>query len=163
MCGQVVNNTTDQSRILLIFYHSQSGNTERLAAAIQQGALRIEGTSAIRMTAQRVTAEDLRCCRALVVCSPEYFGYMAGAVKDLFDRTYEIVREQMSGKSYAVVISAGNDGRGALQSIERIITGFRMRRVQEPIIIRGEISETSLEQCRVLGQTLAAGMEIGIY
>lgn len=148
---------------LLIVYHSQSGHTERLAAAVEEGAVRVSGADVRKMKAWNATAEDLRDCRVLVVCSPEYFGYMAGAVKDLFDRTYEIVRENMAGKSYAVVVSAGNDGRGTLQSVERIIAGFRMRKVQEPIIVRGEISETSLEQCRVLGQTLAAGIELGIY
>jgi len=88
---------------------------------------------------------------------------MAGAVKDLFDRTYEEVRDDVIGKSYSVVICAGNDGTGALRSIERIVAGYRLKRVQEPVICRGELSESDLENCRKLGQTIAAGMELGIY
>ncbi|MBI4965526.1 MAG: NAD(P)H-dependent oxidoreductase [Desulfomonile tiedjei] len=148
---------------LLIVYHSQSGNTERLAEAVEQGALKVEGVGVRRIKAAAVTAEQLLDCRALVVCSPEYFGYMAGAIKDFFDRTYEQTREQVVGKSYAVVISAGNDGAGALNSIERIILGYRLRRVQEPVICRGPITEDMLENCRNLGQTLAAGIALGIF
>lgn len=116
-----------------------------------------------RLPASDVTAEHLKECRAMVICSPEYFGYMAGAVKDVFDRTYEQVRDHVQGRSYAVVISAGNDGTGALTSIERIVTGWRLRRVQEPLICRGPVTEAVLDACRTLGQTLAAGMELGIY
>jgi multimeric flavodoxin WrbA len=148
---------------LLIVFHSQTGHTEQLATAVEQGALRVETAGVRRSRALEVTPEDLCTCKVLVLCSPEYFGYMAGAVKDLFDRTYELVRDRIIGKPYAVVICAGNDGTGALRSIERIIAGFRMRKVQEPLIGTGEISEDLLEQCRILGQTLAAGIDLGIY
>jgi multimeric flavodoxin WrbA len=151
------------SENLLIVYHSQSGNTARLSAAVEAGARTVTGIDVRRVHASDVTAEHVKKCRAMVICSPEYFGYMAGAVKDLFDRTYEHVRGHVGGKSYAVVISAGNDGSGALTSIERIVTGWRLRRVQEPIICRGPVSEEILDACRTLGQTLAAGMDLGIY
>ena len=148
---------------LLILYHSQSGNTKRLAAAVEAGALRVKGTRVRRLRAAEVTDRDLLECRCLVICSPEYFGYMAGAIKDFFDRTYERVRGKVIGKSYAVVISAGNDGTGALTSIERIIAGLNLRKVQEPIISRGEISQSLVERCSELGETLAAGVDLGIY
>jgi len=151
------------SKRLLIVYHSQSGNTARLSAAVEAGARKVDEVEISRLPASDVTAEHLKECRAMVICSPEYFGYMAGAVKDVFDRTYEQVRDHVQGRSYAVVISAGNDGTGALTSIERIVTGWRLRRVQEPLICRGPVTEAVLDACRTLGQTLAAGMELGIY
>jgi multimeric flavodoxin WrbA len=150
-------------KIMLIVYHSQSGNTARLASAVEEGASRILSISVSKLPAGHVSSELLVSCRVLVLCSPEYFGYMAGAMKDLFDRTYEVAREHTAGKSYAVVISAGNDGTGALAAIERILLGYRMKRVQEPIIQRGEVVEAGLEKCRSLGETLAAGMDLGIY
>lgn len=148
---------------LLIVYHSQSGNTELLSRALEEGAMHEEGASIRRIPAREAIADDLENCRVLVICSPEYFGYMAGAIKDMFDRTYETVREKMAGRSYAVVISAGNDGNGALVSIERIIAGFKMKKVQEPLISRGPVSAEMLAKCRDLGHALAAGMTFGIY
>ncbi len=88
---------------------------------------------------------------------------MAGAVKDLFDRTYDGLRDLLIGKPYAVVISSGNDGSGALNSVERIVTGWKLRRVQEPLVFKGEVTEEDLSQCRELGETLAAGIDLGIY
>jgi multimeric flavodoxin WrbA len=154
---------TPGDKTLLIVYHSQSGNTEILADAVQRGALREENVVIKRLAACRVTTEDLTRCRALVICSPEYFGYMAGAVKDMFDRTYEHVREKMSGKSYCIVVCAGNDGTGALKSIERIVAGWNLKKVQEPVFCRGPVTEEALAKCRELGQTLAAGISFGIY
>lgn len=148
---------------LLIVYHSQSGNTERLAAALEEGARRVAGIEVLKLSAAQTTAAHLKTCRVLVLCSPEYFGYMAGAIKDFFDRTYEPVREHTNGKSYATVISAGNDGTGALNSIERIVAGYRLRKVQEPIIVRGKPCPDDLARCVELGETLAAGMDLGIY
>ncbi|MEW6348127.1 MAG: NAD(P)H-dependent oxidoreductase [Thermodesulfobacteriota bacterium] len=149
--------------LLLIVYHSQSGNTDRLSAAVEEGARKVLDVRVERKKAAQVTAADIEQCRMLVVCSPEYFGYMAGAVKDLFDRTYEAVRQRIRGKPYALVICAGNDGTGALNSIERILKGCGVRRVQEPLISRGPVSEEILRKCRELGETLAAGIELGIY
>jgi multimeric flavodoxin WrbA len=153
----------DASKTLLIVYHSQSGTTEQLAAAVEHGASGVPGVEIVRLRASAVTAERFKDCQTMVICSPEYFGYMAGAIKDLFDRTYEEVREHTVGKPYALVIAAGNDGTAALNSMERIILGYRMRKVQEPILHRGKITETILNRCRELGQTLSAGMDLGIY
>lgn len=153
----------DSAPLLLIIYHSQSGNTERLARAVEEGAWSVAGVRTRLVRASVASEQELKESRAVVFCSPEYFGYMSGAVKDFFDRTYENVQEQVTGKSYALVICAGNDGSGARTSIERIITGLRMRRVQEPIVSRGDVSAPMLEKCRELGQILAAGIELGIY
>lgn len=153
----------DSAPLLLIIYHSQSGNTERLARAVEEGGRSVAGVRTTLVRASAASEQELKESRAVVFCSPEYFGYMSGAVKDFFDRTYEKVREQVTGKSYALVICAGNDGSGALTSIDRIIAGLRMKRVQEPIVCRGDVSAPMLGKCRELGQILAAGIELGIY
>lgn len=150
-------------KTLLIVYHSQSGRTERLAAAVERGARLASGVSVKRMDALSAGVDDLEHCRCLVICSPEYFGYMAGAVKDLFDRTYEALKDRVIGKAYAVVISAGNDGTGALSSVERIVRGYKLKRAQEPIIVVGEPSASDETKCVELGQILAEGMGLGIY
>ena len=109
--------------------------------------------------------EDLVACDGLVIGSPEYFGTMSGAVKDLFDRTYERLRghKRIFRKPYAVFVSAGNDGTGALAQIEKICLGYQFKKVQSPIVSKGPITEAVLSQCRELGRTMAAGCQVGIY
>ena len=109
--------------------------------------------------------EDLLACDGIAIGSPEYFGYMAGMIKDFFDRTYEPAKDnpRIFKKPYALFISAGNDGRNTRTQIERICLGFSFKKAYEPLIVRGVPDEESLRQCRELGQTIAAGCDLGIY
>ncbi len=148
---------------ILIIYHSQTGNTERMAHAVAEGAASIEGASAVLKRASEATLEDLLDCRGIAIGTPENFGYMSGMVKDFFDRTYEKARGQVFRKPYVVFISAGNDGSGALRNIERIAQGYQFKKVYEPVISKGVLTDEALALCRELGQTLAGGCVMGIY
>lgn len=153
------------SKMILVVYHSQSGNTLSMAQEVAKAAGSIPGVRVLLKRAGDTQAKDLLDCDALILGSPEYFGYMAGALKDLFDRTYEELRghPRIFRKPYAVFISAGNDGQGALQSIERICIGYQFRKVQPPIVAKGPVTQEVLARCRELGQTMAAGCEAGIF
>jgi len=150
---------------ILIVYHSQSGNTRKMAEKAAEGARSIEDVAVFLKMASEATLEDLLACDGLVIGSPEYFGYMAGMVKDFFDRTYYEARhrKEIFKKPYAVFISAGNDGTGALNHIERICLGYQLKKVLAPVIAKGEIDGEILAQCEELGKTIAAGCREGIY
>ena len=150
---------------ILVIYHSQSGNTKKMAEAAAAGASSVEGVTVSIKQAQEAGLEDLLACDGLAVGSPEYFGFMAGLIKDFFDRTYEPARgrKEVFKKPYVVFVSAGNDGRGAVRSIERIALGYPLKKVYEPLVVRGEVTEEALARCRELGQTIAAGCQLGIY
>jgi NAD(P)H dehydrogenase (quinone) len=70
---------------VLIAYHSGSGNTERMAEAVADGAKRIPGTAVVLKRVTQVTAEDLFSSDALIVGSPVYWANMSGEVKTFFD------------------------------------------------------------------------------
>lgn len=150
---------------ILVVYHSQTGNTQTMAESVANGANSIEDVDVVLKKAEEATLEDLLGCDGLALGSPEYFGYMAGMIKDFFDRTYNDAREQSKifKKPYVVFISAGNDGRGALKSIERICTGYQFKKVYDPVVARGEIDLNVLTKCKELGKIIAAGCEAGIY
>ena len=148
---------------ILIVYHSRTGNTEKMAKAVTEGAAGIENTELIVRRAFDATLEDLLYCDGIAIGTPENFGYMSGAIKDFFDRTFYPAQGRVFKKPYVGFISAGNDGRGAQNSIERIALGYPLKKVYEPVIARGEVTEELLEQCRELGATLAGGCEMGIY
>lgn len=150
---------------VLVIYHSQSGNTQKMAEAVAAGARSIDGVKVTLKTAQEAGVEDLLACDGLAVGSPEYFGYMAGLVKDFFDRTYEPARgrKEIFKKPYVIFVSAGNDGRGAVSNIERIALGYPLKKVYDPLVARGEVDDAVLARCKELGQTIAAGCQAGIY
>jgi hypothetical protein len=47
--------------------------------------------------------------------------------------------------------------------MRRILTGLAVREVQEPVLIVGEFNEERLRDCEILGLTLAAGLEAGVF
>ena len=150
---------------ILIIYHSQGGNNKQMADAVADGVRSIDGVEAVIRPALVATLDDLVNGNGIVIGSPEYFGYMAGAVKYFFDRTYEKAREdkRIFRKPYAVFINAGNDGSGALMNIERICRGYQFKKVLEPIVAKGEITQEVIARCFAMGQTIAAGCREGIY
>ncbi|HMK64925.1 MAG TPA: NAD(P)H-dependent oxidoreductase [Thermodesulfobacteriota bacterium] len=152
-------------KTILVVYHTQSGNTLKMAEAVVRGVQVIEGIQVHLKKAIETEDSDLIDCDGLVIASPEYFGYMAGAIKDLFDRTYERLRghQRIFRKPYAVCVSAGNDGQGALTNIEKICLGFQFKKIQPPIIAKGAVTANIVARCEELGQTIAAGCEAGIY
>jgi multimeric flavodoxin WrbA len=152
------------SRILII-YHSQTGNTEKMAREVAKGVLTVENSIVTLKRADEAGLQDLLECDGLALGSPEYFGYMSGLLKDFFDRTYEAARgrREIFKKPYAAFISAGNDGTGALSSIERICLGYPLKKVYGAVVARGGVGREELAGCELLGATLAAGCEAGIY
>lgn len=134
-----------------------------MADAVAAGAQAIEGVEVILKKASAASIDDLLGCHGLACGTPENFGYMSGMLKDFFDRTYVQAQDGVFRKPFAVFISAGNDGTGALRAIERIALGYKFKTVFAPVIAKGKITEEILAQCRELGGTLAAGCAMGIY
>ena len=164
--GGVSERRTEEAGVrILVVYHSQAGHTQRMAEAVARGAASIEGASVHLKRASEAGLEDLTACDGLALGSPEYFGTMAGLIKDFFDRTYYPARgrKDVVKKPYVVFISAGNDGSGALRQIERICLGYPLKKVYEPVVAQGEITDEILSRCYELGQVIAAGCEAGIY
>lgn len=153
------------SRNLLIVYHSQSGRTETMAHAVLDGARDplIESVDVRFLRAASAGPDDLLWAHGLLLGTPENFGYMSGALKDFFDRTFYPVEGRIQSLPYAAFVSAGNDGTGAIRAIRRIANGYPLKEVQEPLIARGDVTSDVLERCRELGLTLAAGLEAGVF
>ena len=152
-------------RHLLIVYHSKTGNTEALAKAVCEGACDdfIEAVDVRLLRATDAGPDDLLWADALLLGTPENFGYMSGAMKDFFDRTFYEVEGRMAPLPYALFISAGNDGTGAVRAIRRIGNGYPFKEVQAPLIIRDGVRHPDRVACRELGMAIAAGLDAGIF
>jgi len=154
---------TDKRKTILVIYHSQGGNMARLAERFAAGAARENDVRVVCKRAGEATVEDLLSCQAIAIGSPEYFGTMAGMVKDFFDRTYEQCQERTIGLPYVIFVCAGNDGRGAIAQIERLASGYKWRKALEHFRLTGAPTPQQLDQIEEMGQTLAAGVEFGIF
>lgn len=150
---------------LLIIAHAPSANTKKMFEAVVRGASHPEITDVdMRCLAPLETQpEDIIAADAIILGTTENFGYMAGLVKDVFDRCYYPCLDKTEGLPFAFYVRAGLDGTGTIRAIESITKGLRWRLVQEPLLCKGTWDEAFLEQCEELGMSIAAGLEAGVF
>lgn len=140
---------------VLVIYHSQSGNTQAMAEAVARGAASVPGAEVTVKRALEATLDALLECDAVAVGSPDYFSYMAGGLKDFFDRTFYPSQGKVTGKPYVAFVTAGGGGRRALDSIERICSAFKLRGAADAVLAAGRPSPEILAECEELGRQLA--------
>jgi NAD(P)H dehydrogenase (quinone) len=70
---------------VLVTYHSGTGNTEKMAQGVAEGAKAVSGPSVVLKRVGEVAGNDLLSSDAVIVGSPVYFGNMSGEVKTFFD------------------------------------------------------------------------------
>jgi multimeric flavodoxin WrbA len=156
-------------KTLLIVYHTHGVKTARMAEAVELGARRAlreaEAEDEVAVVVKRCAEagpEDALAAHALVLGTPENFGYMSGMMKDFLERIFYPCEGKLEGRPYALFVGAGQDGAGAVSSVERIVTGLRLRKAHEPVIGLKDLTPEMLERCETLGATLAAGLALGV-
>jgi hypothetical protein len=151
-------------RLLIVYGGNLGGRTEKLRAAVTSGIRHSSADVELReRRALDADADDLLWAEAVILGTPEHFGYMSGALKDFFDRTFYPCENRTAGLPWGLFISAGNDGTGTRTAVERIVAGYRWKSVSEPIIVVGDPDAAALGRCHDLGATLAAGLATGIF
>lgn len=158
---------------LLIVYHSRTGGSRQMAEAALAAAAPEAETRLVQ--AEAAQPADLLAASGYIFCAPENLAALSGPMKDFFDRCYYPVLGQLNGRPYAQMICAGSDGEGAARQCARIAQGWRLKAVQEPLIVcthaqtpeailaQKVIPADQLERCRELGQALAAGLAMGAF
>ncbi|KPU99525.1 flavodoxin [Variovorax paradoxus] len=162
-------------KTLLIVHHTMTGGTAQMVEAAVCAARSEGGVELALRRAFEATAADVLGADGYLFATPENLAAMSGALKDFFDRTYYAALDRINGRPYAVMVCAGTDGSMAVRQIERIATGWRLRAVAEPLIVRTgaqtpedilapkRIDEAALRRCAELGQALAAGLASGVF
>jgi len=160
---------------LLIVWHSRTGAARAMAEAAARGAAEETDVEVVLRPAEEAGPDDLLAADGYLFAAPENLAALAGLMKDFFDRSYYAVLDRLNGRPYAALICAGSDGSNAVRQLERIATGWRLRRVaptlivcthaqtQEAILARKRIAEEDLRRCEEIGEALAAGLALGIY
>ncbi|WP_372654239.1 flavodoxin family protein [Alcanivorax borkumensis] len=150
---------------LLIVAHAPSPNTLKLRDAAARGACHddIENVSVTVKAPLDAGPEDVMICDAILLGTTENLGYMSGALKDFFDRSYYPVLEEKQGLPCALYIRAGHDGTGTRRAVETIVTGLRWNWVQDPLVLKGAWQDAFEDQLEEMGMYLAAGLDAGIF
>jgi multimeric flavodoxin WrbA len=150
---------------LLIIFHSITGGSEQIARAVAQGARTEPEIEVILRQAQHMQPEHLLSASGYVFVAPEMLGSLSGGMKDFFDRTFYQVLDELNGRPYAAVICAGNDGQGAVRQLEKIATGWRLKKVAESRIVltHTQTKEKILQPKTVDQKSLQTSEELGTF
>lgn len=139
---------------VVIIYHSQSGNTEKMAQAVAEGAKEAGATVTLKKAADAV-AEDVLGCDAVVFGTPNYSSYMAGMIKDFFDRTLFALKGKVDGKPFSTFGSYGGGGEKALDTLNAQCERIGLKKTADTVGAQREPSSEALSECRALGTKMA--------
>jgi NAD(P)H dehydrogenase (quinone) len=149
---------------VLIVYDSMTGNTEKMAFAVAEGAREIGGVDVVVKKVDDTTNDDLLKADGIVVGSPTYYGQMSGKVKALFDKSIKI-----HGKLEGKVGGAFASSEGFASGTETTIISILEALLVHGMIIQGRAQtvhyggasvgapkEREKQRCRELGKAIAS-------
>ena len=146
-------------KILVIYHSQQFGNTKMLAEALADG-VREAGADVelINTNEHRVTMKEFMSADAVALGTPDYFSYVAGTIKTLFDDIYlwDKAGELVKGKPAVLFLSHGGGGR-VREPLNSLAQRF-FTKVGETAEFQRPISEEAKKTCHELGKQLLASL-----
>lgn len=148
---------------ILIIYDSETGNTEKMALAVAEGAKKIDGTEVVIKRVDQADADDLVEADGIIIGSPTYFGQMSSKIKAFIDASIKVYGK-LEGKVGAAFTSSGGTATGAETTLLSIIEAMlihgmivqgRSEDKHYGAAAVGEPDQEALENCRKLGERTA--------
>jgi NAD(P)H dehydrogenase (quinone) len=148
---------------ILVIYDSRTGNTEKMAHAVAEGARRVRGVDVVVKKVDKAKLEDLLNADGVIVGSPTYYGQMSGKLKTFFDESVEI-HGKLAGKVGAAFTSSGGTASGAETTLLSILKALLVH----GMVIQGrhddkhygaaaveKPNQEDIESCKALGERTA--------
>lgn len=148
---------------LLIVYHSQSGRNEQLAGSLYRGAIQHEDTRVTLLRCVDVELSHLLQSDGVIWVGAENFGLPNGMMLDCLARQFYSAGQSLAGTPFALVLSTGNGGEGAIRHLRAFLGAMGMRECAECTIFHGPLETESFTQCEALGEGFATALSMGIY
>ena len=148
---------------VLVTYHSVSGNTEKMAQAVAEGAKAVSGTSVVLKRVSEVIGDDLLSSDAVIVGSPVYGGNMSGEVKTFFDnwgRKFGLgtATGKMRNKVGAAFATGGSVSSGKEVTMLTILVSMLSHQM---IVIRGASATTGPDSPGIDAKESAEARDLG--
>jgi flavorubredoxin len=140
---------------ILVFYYSRTGNTEKMAKAVAEGA---KSADNVQVDINYfVEAEDLNSYDAIAVGTPTYHHDMPIDIKMLFEEA-SARGVALKGKPGATFGSYGWSGEAPKLVQEIMKNKFEMNLSDGPLLAKYVPDQKALDNCRALGKRLAESL-----
>jgi len=149
---------------ILVVYDSKTGNTEKMAFAVAEGAKQVKGVKAKIKKADKTNIKDLLDADGIIMGSPTYYGQMSAKLKALIDESVEI-HGKLEGKVGAAFTSSGGTATGAETTLLSILQAMlvhgmiiqgRAHDKHYGTVAIGSPGKKELESCKELGKRVAS-------
>jgi flavorubredoxin len=140
---------------ILIFYYSRTGNTEKMAKAIAEGAKSAENVE-VELN-YYVEVDELAKFDAILVGAPTYHHEMPIDVKKLFEDA-AAKGISLKGKIGAAFGSYGWSGEATKFVLEIMKNKFEMRVIDPPLLAKYAPDQNTLNMCRNLGKHVSESL-----
>jgi flavodoxin I len=140
---------------ILVLYYSRTGNTEKMARAVAEGA---QINDKIRVELNfHIEPEELSTFDAIIVGAPTYYHEMPVDFKRLFE---EVAAQGISlkGKIGATFGSYGWSGEAPKNILEIMKNKFEMFVVEPPLLVNYVPDQKMLSACRDLGKRISESL-----
>jgi flavorubredoxin len=137
---------------VLVLYYSRTGNTEKMANAVAEGARGIANAEVD--VEYYVDVNDLASYDVIIVGVATYYHDMPMDVKQLFEKAAE-KGISLKGKAGAAFGSYGWTGEAPNLVLEIMKNKFEMHVNEPPLIVRYTPDQNSLSLCRQLGKRVS--------
>jgi NAD(P)H dehydrogenase (quinone) len=108
---------------VLVLYDSDTGNTEKMAALVADGARQVKNAEVVVKKVDTATNQDLLSAHAIIMGSPTYYGQMSGKLKSFIDSSAAI-HGKLKGKVGGAFTSAGGTASGAETTLLSILNAM---------------------------------------
>ena len=139
----------------LILYYSRTGNTERMAKAVAEGA-QTAGNVKVELSFH-VEPEELSGFDAILVGAPTYHHEMPLEFKNLFEEV-AVKGLSLKGKVGAVFGSYGWSGEAPRLILEIMRNKFEMQVVEPPLLAKYLPDQKMLSNCKDLGKRISENL-----
>ena len=137
---------------IFVLYYSQTGNTEKMAKAVADGARSVQGVD-VELN-YYASPEELAGFDAILVGAATYHHDMPVSFKTLFEEV-AVKNISLKGKIGAAFGSYGWSGEASKLIIEIMRNKFEMNVTEPPLPIQYEPDPASIEKCKELGKRIA--------
>jgi len=137
---------------VLILYDSQTGNTERMAEAVAEGARSAANVEVIVKYYAR--PEELAEASAIIFGSPTYYHDMTLPIKQMLEEAAK-ANIQLKDKIGAAFGSYGWSGEAPQLILEILKNRFGMKTIEPGLTAIYTPDQAKLEECRKLGRAVA--------
>lgn len=150
---------------LLVVCSSHTGSTSQLVDAFILGTQTegIEGVTTQVLAPLDAGVANVQAASAIVLAAPENFGNINGLMKDFLERIYYPCLDNTVGLPYALIVKGRDDGRGAIRTTEKILTGLRWKAMLPALRVVGSITDDHRAAAQEFGATIAGGLSVDIW